>query len=277
MPTPARNQPCPPSGPDDGLGDPAVKRAEPAFVMAGMIARGELLRMRDAHHQPRRDHHRDEEGKQHRHRGIGRNRRHIGAHQAGDEHHRQKRGDHRQGRDDGRIADLGHRMDRRLDRTPLVAHAPVAVDILDHDDRIVDQNADREDEREQADPIDRVAHQIRGEEREQNRGRNHDQGNARLLPADRKADQHDDRKRRKAEMEQQFVRLVVRGLAVVPRDRDIRDPPAAAGLEEASPARRHGPPRRRRLPRSAWRWRWRRPARRTISRPPSRAKRRTRS
>ena len=43
--------------------------------------------------------------------GIGR---HVGPHQPGHEQHRQQRRDHGQRRDDGRIADFGHRLDRRL-------------------------------------------------------------------------------------------------------------------------------------------------------------------
>ena len=147
-------------GADDRLGDPAIKRAEPAFVMTRMRPFGDLVRMRDPHHQPRRDHHGDEEGEQHRDRGIRRNRRHIGAHQAGDEHHRQQGRDDGQRRHDGRVTNLGHGLDRRLDRMPPVAHAPVAVNILDHHDCIIDQDAYGEDQREQADAVDGVAHEI---------------------------------------------------------------------------------------------------------------------
>ena len=41
-----------------------------------------------------------------------------------------------------------------------VAHGPMAGDVLDHHDRVVDQDADGEDQREQADAVDGVAHQL---------------------------------------------------------------------------------------------------------------------
>ena len=98
----------------------------------------------------------------------------------------------------------------------------MAGDVLDHDDSVIDQDADREDQREQADAIDRVAHQFGGEQRQQDRGRDHHQRHQRLAPADRERDQHDDRDRGEPEVKQQLVGLVVGGLAVVAGDLDLR-------------------------------------------------------
>ncbi len=117
----------------------------------------------DAAEQPRRDDDRDEKREQHRDRGVRRDRAHIGPHQPADEHHRQQRDDDRQGRDDRRVADLGDRVDGGRDRVRSAAHVPVPDDVFDDDDRVVDQDADRKDQREQADPVDRVAHQPGGE------------------------------------------------------------------------------------------------------------------
>ena len=133
----------------------------------------------------------------------------------------QERGDDRQRRHDGRVADLGHRLDRRLRARAAVAHRPVAGDVLDHDDGVVDQDADREDQREQADAVQRVAHDARGEEREQDGGRDDHRHDQRLAPADRDGDEDDDRDRREAEMEEELVRLLVGGLAVVAGDRHL--------------------------------------------------------
>ena len=58
-------------------------------------------------------------------------------------------------------------------RRAAIAHCPVARDVLDHHDRVVDQDADGEDQREQADAVERVAHQPRRKEREQDGGRDH--------------------------------------------------------------------------------------------------------
>ena len=68
----------------------------------------------------------------------------------------------------------------------------MAGDILNHDDGVVDQNADRENQGEQADAIDGVAHQIGGKQRQQDRGGDHDQRNQRLAPARVEACAHPD-------------------------------------------------------------------------------------
>ncbi len=66
-------------------------------------------------------------------------------HRARDEHRHQ----HDRDRDDG-AADLAHRLARRvLRRQAFLAHD--AFDVLDHDDRIVDDDADRQHHAEQAD------------------------------------------------------------------------------------------------------------------------------
>ena len=106
-------------------------------------------------------------------------------------------------------------------RPRVAAHLPVPDDVLDDDDGVVDENADREDQREQADAVDRVAHHPGGEERQQDRRRDDDEDDDALAPADRRGDEHDDRDGGEREMEQQLVGLLVRGLAVVARDRDV--------------------------------------------------------
>ena len=206
-----------PLGGEHRAGDRHVGAAERTPVAVMLLVRRRAA-LPEAHHQPRRQHHRDEEREQHRGRGIGRDRAHIGAHQARDEEHRQQRRDHRQGGDDGRVADLGHGLDRRLAVRAPVIHAPVAGDVLDDDDGVVDQNADREDEREQADAVERVAHQARGEERQQDRRRDDDGDHDGFAPADREGDQENDRHRGEAKVEEQFVGLLVGGLAVVAGD-----------------------------------------------------------
>ena len=115
---------------------------------------------REPHHQPRRDDHGDEERKDHRRRGVDRDRGHVRAHQPRDEQHRQQSRHHGQGRHHGRIADLRHSFDRRLLARSIIIHGPVPGDVLDHHNRVVDQDADREDQREQTDPVDRIAHQV---------------------------------------------------------------------------------------------------------------------
>lgn len=176
---------------------------------------------REPDHQPGRDHHGDEEGEDHRRRGVDRDRRHIGAHQPRNEQHGQQGRHHGQGRHDGGVADLRHRLDSRLRSAAAVAHPPVTGDVLDHDDGVVDQDADGEDQGEQADAIDRIAHDIGGEEGQQDGGGNDHGGDGGLAPADGEADRHDDRHGRQGQVEQQFVGLFVRRLAVVAADGDL--------------------------------------------------------
>ncbi|MPL73164.1 hypothetical protein SDC9_18957 [bioreactor metagenome] len=213
-------------GPGGALGaqhrprHPLVERAQlAAGVMARPLGmRGHVGAPRDLHHQPGRDDHRDEKGKDHRRRGDRGNGRHVGAHQATDEQHRQQRRDHGQRGDDGRVADLGHRLDRLRDAGARGLHRPVPRDVLDHHDRVVDEDADREDQREEADAVQREAHDVRGKQRQQDRHRNDDRHHDAFPPADREEDKRDDRHRGEAEVEQELVRLLVRGLAIVAGD-----------------------------------------------------------
>ena len=91
-------------------------------------------------------------------------------------------------------------------------------DVRDHHNRVVDQDADRKDEREQTDTVDRVAHHPRCKERQQDRHRNDDRYNARLPPSDRKAHEQHDGNGGKPEVIEEFIRLLVRGLPIVARD-----------------------------------------------------------
>ena len=99
-------------------------------------------------------------------------------------------------------------------------HAPVAGDVLDHHDGVVDQDADGEDQREERDPVQRVAHQPGGEERQQDRHRDDDRDHEGLAAADGEGDQGDDRDRGEAEVVEELVGLLVGGLAVVAGDLD---------------------------------------------------------
>ena len=164
----------------------------------------------------------------------------YGPHQAADEHHRQQRRDDGERRDDGRVADFGDALDRGLDQAALAAHAPVAHDVLDHDDGVVDEDADGEDQREQADAVDRVAHHPGREQRQQDRRRHDDEGDDALAPADRHDDQRDDRAGGEREMEQKLVGLVVGGRAVVARHLDVEARRNEAALDAFEPLKRRG-------------------------------------
>ena len=162
-----------------------------------------------------------------------RDRPHVGPHQPGDERHRQDGGDDGEGGEDGRIADLVHALDRR-DVGRAVAHLEVAVDVLDHHDGVVHQDADGEDQREEGDPVERVAQRVVDEERERQRDRDRDQHHQRLAPAEEDPDEHRDRERRDEQVEHQLVGLLARGLAVVAGDVHLH-----VGGEEPAPCLLH--------------------------------------
>ena len=113
-PTAIRNRQADPARAHDRAGQAAIKSAENTLAVRSFVLVQRVPFRMQAQHQPRRDHHGDEEREQHRRRRVGRDRRHVGPHQAGDEQHRQQRRHHGQGGDDGRIADFRHRLDRAL-------------------------------------------------------------------------------------------------------------------------------------------------------------------
>ena len=92
------------------------------------------------------------------------------------EHRRQ----HQRGRDDG-AGHLAHRVGRGLARR-LVIVVDVPLDVLDHDDRIVDDEAGRERDAEQRQRVDREAEQLHERERADERDRNRDRRNQRRPP-----------------------------------------------------------------------------------------------
>ncbi len=137
-----------------------------------------------------------------------------------DESHRQDRGHHGERGENGRIAHLIHRLDRHFERRPAVIrrHAPVPHDVFHHHNRVVHQNADGEDQREQRDPVERVAVEIEHRERQRQRHRNRGEDDQRFAQAQRDRDQHAHRDHRDQHVTQQFVRFFLGRVAVVPRD-----------------------------------------------------------
>ena len=92
------------------------------------------------------------------------NRPHVGAHQPADERHRQDRRDDGERRQDRRVADFVDGADGDRVNVPAIARHPhVPHDVLDDDDRVVHEDADREDQREERDAVQRVAVEIEDE------------------------------------------------------------------------------------------------------------------
>ena len=114
---------------------------------------------------------------------------------AGDEGRRHEHGDQHQRDRDDRRPDLVHgQMRRRIGRQP---SGDVALDILDHDDRIVDDDADRQNEAEQRQHVEReaggVEHRQRADQRNRDRHDRHDRHAPRLQEDD---DDDDDQQHR---------------------------------------------------------------------------------
>ena len=98
----------------------------------------------------------------------------------------------------------------------------VADDVLDHDDGVVHQDADGEDQGEEGDAVERVAVEVEHQQRQGQRAGNGDADDDRLAPAQRQEDEQRDADHRDAHVEQQFVGLLLRRLAVVAGDGDLR-------------------------------------------------------
>ena len=187
------------------------------MLLAAEVRLGELAK--EPEREPRRDDERDEEGEDHRGRGVHGDRAHVRPHQARHERERKKRRDDREGREDRRVADLVHGVDRREARLA-PAELVVAVDVLDDDDRVVHEDADREDEGEERHAVQGVAEEIRREEREGERRGDRDEDDDRLAAPEEERHEDHDGERREAHVEDQLGRLLVGRLAVVARLRD---------------------------------------------------------
>ncbi len=98
------------------------------------------------------------------------------------------------------------------------------MDVLHHHDRVVDEDADREDEGEEGHAVQREPPGPRGEER---RGQREDDGAAddrRFAPTERDEHQCDDGEGCEDQLLDELTRLVLRGSAVVAGHRDLHVP-----------------------------------------------------
>ncbi len=146
-----------------------------------------------------------------------RHRPHVRPHHPGHEEHRQERQDDGDGRENGRGAHLVDGEEGRFAwRQP--PELKVAVDVLDVDDGIVDQQSQREDQREERDPVDRVAHHPATEQRQRERHRHRQRHDRRFARAQAQRQQRDDGDHGDGEMLHQLVHLLVGGLAPIARD-----------------------------------------------------------
>ena len=98
------------------------------------------------------------------------------ARRSAEEDHRQEHRREHQRDGDERHLDLLHRDDRRFLGRQLGLLVKNAFDVLDDDDRVVDQQADREHEAEQGQRVDREAQDVEHPERAEQHDRNGNSG-----------------------------------------------------------------------------------------------------
>ncbi len=185
-----------------------------------ITAPGDRMPTQQLQGQPWRHRQRHRQRKQHADRGIDRNRPHVRPHQSTHEGHRQQGRNHREGGQDGRSANLIDGRRNRLGQR-LSAQAHVPMDVLDHHDRVIDQDADREDQSEQRHPIDGESHRP-GCKQGQGQGQHHRTADHHGLAATQCCqDQQHHRCGGEDQLLDQGGGLVVGGLAVVARYRDF--------------------------------------------------------
>ena len=149
-----------------------------------------LSRQRAHHRREReRDQQREHECHAHRDGELAEQQSDITAHQE----QRNEHGDQRKrDRDDGE-ADLARALERRLERRCAVLHMP--HDVLDHDDGIVDHEADRDRQRHQRQVVQAVAELVEHREGADQRQRHGDGRNdGRPEIAQEQEDHHDDQR-----------------------------------------------------------------------------------
>ncbi len=96
----------------------------------------------------------------------------------------------------------------------------MADNIFNDDNRVIHEDADREDESKERDPVERVSVEVENEEREAQRHGNSQKNDQGFAPTEEEEDQDRDAEDRQPHVEQQFVGFVAGGRSVVAGDRD---------------------------------------------------------
>ena len=100
--------------------------------------------------------------------------------------------EHRDGRDGRRvIAVATSRTARRIDCHLVGVADVVALDVLDHDDRVVDDAADRDRERAEGEDVERVAERLDADERDQHARRDRDRRDERRAHRQQEDEDHE--------------------------------------------------------------------------------------
>ena len=151
---------------------------------------------------------------QHRHRTQDRNRCHIRSHHAAHHTHRHQRRDNSKGSKDGRVTDFAHRFHRYF-LAHVLFHQPVSIDVFDDHNGIIDQNTNRENQREQTHPVDSQSQHHGAEHSEQNNDGDNNKHHQRRPPAQCEPDQQSHDTGSNEQFENQLIDLVVGGGTVI--------------------------------------------------------------
>ena len=190
-------------------------------ILTGRLAVGRVVSggmnflspLQNADRRPRRDDEGNGQRESHRRARADRNRAHIRPHQSADERHRQHGGDHGEGRQDSWVTDLANSLDRHGNAAApgIFRQMKMADDVFHHDDRVVHEDADGEDQREERDAVQREAVEIKHQQRQCERRGNRQQHDERLAPAERQQDQERHAHDRKQHVPEQLVGFFLRG------------------------------------------------------------------
>ena len=142
----------------------------PVLGVAEEVAAGDR---RHAHAHEVRGDHRDRDGERERREEL------LG--EAGEEQHRQEHGHRRQRRGEHRQRDRVGALERGL--ACVEAHALVAVDRLEHDDRVVDEASHRERQPAEREGVERLPRRVEDDQRDRERERDRDRDDQRAAHA----------------------------------------------------------------------------------------------
>ncbi len=173
-----------------------------------------------------------QQGDEHPHARIDGDGAHVGAHQAADEGHGQQGRDDGQGRQYGRPPHLVHRARNEILERPL-AQAAMAVDVLHHDDGVIHQDADGEDQRKEGHPVEGKAPRPAGKQGQCQGDDDGDPHHQRLAPPHAHQHQQYHRRGGKDELADEGVGFGLGGDAVVTGHRHLdasRDEPVPEAL-----------------------------------------------
>jgi hypothetical protein len=97
----------------------------------------------------------------------------------------------------------------------------MADDVFDHDNGVVHQDADGEDQREERDAVEREAVEVKHQQRQRERRGNRQHHDERFAPAQHEQDQKRHAHHREQHVPEQFVGFVLRRQTVVAGDGDL--------------------------------------------------------